>query len=482
MIGRVTARLGLYAALAAAAATSAMADPVPLPETPGRGIVPGAFPERPPQEAAKIPPDVLARRDRLTLVDVLDVALANDPATEIAWRDARAQADAYGAAKADWWPELDVTLAGTRAKTAVQGGQFTNEQTIYGPGLALGWVLLDFGERSGNVASARAEAVAAVWAHSAAVQRKVLQTTEAYVAYLDAKALLVAATITEQETATNLDAAERRRDAGLATIAEVLQAKTQKSQATLLAHSIEGSIGSLRGTLATAMGLPANLSFDAVDLPAEVPAVSFGDSVDALIAKALEARPDLAASREAWLASKADVTATRGKWLPQLNFTGIANWNFYEPSTYVSHFEPWAVGVTLRIPVFNGFRNTYEIAKAKEDEGRAAAQARLAEQAVINEVWTSWYAVKTAAQQMLTSKDLLNSATESEQVALGRYKEGVGTLLDLLTAQTALAQARAQEIAARADWLVAAARLLYSTGGLTGSEAIPRPSGAEVLR
>ena len=92
---------------------------------------------------------------------------------------------------------------------------------------------------------------------------------------------------------------------------------------------------------------------------------------------------------------------------------------------------------------------------------------------MINDVWTNWYDVKTAAQRMETSKDLLESATESEQVALGRYKEGVGSLLDLLTAQSALASARAQEIAARADWLVAAARLSHSTGGLTGPEALP---------
>ena len=84
----------------------------PSPETPGKGIVPGAFPARPTDDPRSIPEDILARRDRLTLADVLDVALRNDPATQIAWRDARSRADALGAAKADWWPDLDVTLGG----------------------------------------------------------------------------------------------------------------------------------------------------------------------------------------------------------------------------------------------------------------------------------------------------------------------------------------------------------------------------------
>jgi outer membrane protein TolC len=136
----------------------------------------------------------------------------------------------------------------------------------------------------------------------------------------------------------------------------------------------------------------------------------------------------------------------------------------------------------LRIPVFNGLRNKYEVARAKEDEGKAAASARATEQTVVNDVWTSWYEVQTAQQRMATSKDLLASATESEAVALGRYTEGVGTLLDLLNAQSALAAARAQEIGARSDWFSSAAKLLYSTGGLTGPEVIPHPAGAEVVR
>jgi len=464
---RLGLRLVLAAALAAGTGVTAAAERVPLPETPGRGIVPGAYPGRPPDEALSIPDDILARRDHLTLVDVLDVALRNDPATQFAWRDARSRADALGAAKADWWPELDVTLAGRRAKTS-------NVQTTYGPGAVLTYLLADFGERSGNIASARDSALGAVWAHGATVQGTVLRTIEAYIAYVDAKAQLVAARITEAEAETNLDAAERRRDAGLATIADVLQGKTQRSQAKLIAQTIEGSIGSLRGALATAMGLPANVSFEVGELPAEVPTIDFGGTVEELIAKALGRRPDLAAAREAWLASQADVTAKRGKWLPKLNFTGVVNRNYYDPQPYAEKSDIWSVGLVLRIPVFNGLRNKYEIAGAREDAGRAAAQARAVEQVVINQVWTSWYDLKTAALRIETSKDLLDSATASEQVALGRYQEGVGLLLDLLNAQSALAAARAQEIAARADWLLAAARLTYSTGGLTGPEALPR--------
>ncbi len=474
MDSRACAKGILAVAVFGLAGSSVRPANVPLPDTPYRGVVPGAFPARPDDLPRSVPEDIATRKDHLTLVDVLDIALRNDPKTEIAWRDARAHVDALGVARADYWPDLTLTASATRAKTAVQGGQFTLTQTTYGPGAALTYVVLDFGERSGNVKSASSDALEAVWTHGATVQATVLSTIEAYVAYVDAKAQLVAARTSETETATGLDAAEQKRGAGLATIADVLQGRTQHSQATLLAQTIEGSIGRLRGALATSMGLPANARFDVGDLPAEVPAVDFGGSVDSLIDEALAKRPDLAAAREAWLASKADITAKRGEWLPKLNLTGSINRNYYDPQIYASHTDVWAVGLMLRIPIFTGFQAHYEVAQAREDERKAAAEARLVEQTVIDDVWANWYDMKTAAQRIDTSKDLLASATQSQDVALGRYKEGVGSLLDLLNAQSALALARAQEISARADWFVAAARLLYSTGRLTGPEAIPR--------
>src|SRR6185503_7221568 len=98
--------------------------------------------------------------------------------------------------------------------------------------------------------------------------------------YVGAKANLAAAQISRDEAKTNLDAAQGLRDAGVATIADVLQAKTALSQATLTSLTVAGSIGSLRGALATAMGIPANVPFDVEDLPAQVPSIELSSSVD----------------------------------------------------------------------------------------------------------------------------------------------------------------------------------------------------------
>ena len=96
------------------------------------------------------------------------------------------------------------------------------------------------------------------------------------------------------------------------------------------------------------------------------------------------------------------------------------------------------------------------------------------EQQAVLSVWTSYQGVRTAVQRVRTARDLLRSAEESAQVAQGRYKEGVGSILDVLTAQSALASSRAQEVQARADWLLAVASLAHDTGSLG-----PPPSQGE---
>jgi outer membrane protein TolC len=65
-------------------------------------------------------------------------------------------------------------------------------------------------------------------------------------------------------------------------------------------------------------------------------------------------------------------------------------------------------------------------------------------------------------------------------VARGRYQEGVGSILDLLTAQSALETAQAEDVRARSDYLVALAQLARATGHLDLPAATPAaaPSGA----
>ncbi|MGZ8796122.1 MAG: TolC family protein, partial [Thermoanaerobaculia bacterium] len=127
---------------------------------------------------------------------------------------------------------------------------------------------------------------------------------------------------------------------------------------------------------------------------------------------------------------------------------------------------PYSVGVAIRWPVFTGFRNVFDVRQAEIDAEVARENVREGEQQVSLQVWTSYYGLQTATQRLTTARDLLTSAQQSLDVASNRYRAGVGSILDLLTAEAALESARAQEVGARTDWFLSVAQLAHDTGSL----------------
>ncbi len=122
--------------------------------------------------------------------------------------------------------------------------------------------------------------------------------------------------------------------------------------------------------------------------------------------------------------------------------------------------------MVVSYPLFTGFKTYHDVEQAKADADVARARVDDLSQQVMLQVWTSYYALETAAKQVATSRDFLASASQSADVAGGRYKAGVGSVLDLLSAQSALASARAQEVQARASWFLALTQLARDTGVL----------------
>jgi outer membrane protein len=277
--------------------------------TPRVSGVPGASPApqvawTPPPEAARklapadtapeaqLPPDLGDRIRRLTLAEIVDIGLRNNASTRLAWANAQAAAAAYGSQRGEWLPTVDGDVSASRIKTVASQGRTAVEQSVLAPSVTLSYLLFDFGGRTGRVEQARQGLLAAGFSHNAAIQDVVLQIQVAYFQYLATRSLLDAQQTTLAEARANLEAAEERRRVGLATIADVLQARTAASQAQLDLQSTEGNLQTTRGGLALALGLPANLPYDVDSTAGGAPVGVLADSVDALIASALRGRPD----------------------------------------------------------------------------------------------------------------------------------------------------------------------------------------------
>jgi outer membrane protein len=435
---------------------------------------PAAAQAPPPPE---LPPDLAARIAQLKLTDVIDIALRNNTATSAAWADARAAAATYGAAKGQYYPTIGLAGTAQAIKRIASGGVGAAKQQSFGPSVNVSWLLLDFGGRSGSVGEARAALLAADWTHNATLQSVVLSVEQAYFLYLGTKALLDAQQTTLTEAQTNLAAAEQRHRVGLATIADVLQARTALSQAQLALESTQGDLQTTRGALALSMGLPANIPYDIEVVPDTTLPLGVIEGVDTLIAHALRERPDLAAQRAQVEQARARVSVARSQALPSLSVGGTASQTYFvqHPGIVTPPAgNSYNATLTLSFPLFSGGAQIYTLKAASAAADAAARRAQGFEQQVVYQVFNAYYGLRTATQQVRTSRDLLASATESGQVALGRYKAGAGSLLDLLTAQAALASARAQAIQARLSWNTSLAQLAHDVGilGLDGSSPL----------
>ncbi|HJP58683.1 MAG TPA: TolC family protein [Gemmatimonadaceae bacterium] len=424
-----------------------------------------AEPLVPPAQLAAIPPDLAERVRQLTISDVVDIALRNNPATRASWSQARAAAFTFGSERGQYYPTVSATTNVGRSQTPATTTRPAGRTTSYGPSVSLSYLVLDFGGRSGSIERARQELFAANLTHNSTIQNVVLQAEVAYFTYMATASLLAAERSALAEAQANLNAAQGRNRVGLATIADVLQAKTALSQEQLNLETIQGNLQAARGALAAALGLPANLPFDLQPLTEPLPVRALALSVDSVISEALRSRPDLQAARAQAEAAAQSVRVAKSAELPSLSLNSTAGRSFSNPQLFAG--PSYNIQLGLSIPIFNGFSHQYDVAAARAQADAVAAIADQTRQTVVTQVFVSYYALQTAAQRVATADDLLASAQQSAQVAAGRYREGVGSIIDLLTAQTALANARAQQVQARWEWYTSLAQLARDAGVLS---------------
>jgi outer membrane protein TolC len=82
----------------------------------------------------------------------------------------------------------------------------------------------------------------------------------------------------------------------------------------------------------------------------------------------------------------------------------------------------------------------------------------------VGQVWSAHFNFATAGKQLESAKALLSSASQSFDVSLARYQAGAANIVELMTTQAQLAQARAQLIGARQSLYSSYAELIHAIG------------------
>ncbi|MSQ59123.1 MAG: TolC family protein [Betaproteobacteria bacterium] len=409
-------------------------------------------------------PSAPAAGSVLALAQTIDIALCNNPRTRQSWIAAKVSATQAELARVPYRPQVTGNAGLDRSETrnVSNPGGATDLSAV----LTLSYLLLDFGGREAGLRQAQEALTAANWTHSATVQTVILGAVTAYYQLAGASEALQSARAAEQSSMQNLEVARARLKAGTATRADVLQAQTANSQDRLNRVQSEGDLANAQGVLASALGVPVDLDLKVVASRDFGAGEVAEQNVPSLLAMAKQQRPDLAAAQAQIRAARENVRIQESAGRPVLSLSGSLGATQSAPG---SDPRTGAVGLSLSVPLYTGKRTAYQKLLAEQQlEAQIAATDRLGQDAAL-EVWRAYQDLRTQRQSVMSAEDLASSAQESYNVALGRYKSGVGTVTDLLNAQATLANANQQDIQARYRWNLAKSSLARALGILDRS-------------
>ena len=411
-----------------------------------------------------------------SLAELVDLAEAHNPQTRVAWENARAQAEAVGIARSELYPTLSaLALSGINRVEAGSGSRFYR-QTMPDSQLTLelDYTIFDFGARRGRIDAAAASLLAANLSFNDIHRQLIYQVQQAYYRLLNASAQETAARASLDNAEAVQQAAEARLKNGLATLPDVLEARSATAQAQYDLQTILGAEQVAHGDLATALGEPANTTIR-VQPFSEVPEPEdFEATVDQVIDRATEQRPDLQAEVASVREAKAQRKEASAALYPTLGVTVSPT---AESLSLLQQKLPWGhtsdltggAALSLSWTVFDGGARKRRVAQSEAQIRQAEAQVQATRDQIENEVWTAYANLNTAFRQREAATALLDAATQSYAAALESYNYGVRNLLDVTAAQKLLAQARSADILARTQVLATLSDLAFRAGDLIQS-------------
>lgn len=395
---------------------------------------------------------VEAQGREISLAQAISLARQNNPSTVQARGTERSGRAAVRSAYGAFLPSISLSAGASR-----QSGGRTVIDTLTGSGVSRNWnynngfsvnaVLFD-GTRFSGLSAARSDlevARASVVAQDFEIS---LQVAQQYYAALAARESQLAAAAQLKQAEEQLNAATRRYRAEAATRSDSLRAFVQLANARSASLSAEASLRSANAALSRLIGSVEIVTASESDTTTLTSPVL--DSAD-LVSLALEG-PAVVQSRAAYEAARSRRSSARAAYLPNIS-AGYSRSGSGPDSRFGYGSNPYAYGgqlsVSISYPLFNQFTREEQIVRAKVGELVGEAQLRDTELGARQQAVQLYDALRTALEQVNAQDAAVEAAEEDLRVQQARYELGLSTIVELLTSQTQLNQARSDLISAR---------------------------------
>jgi len=391
------------------------------------------------------------------------VAISNQNVAAAAATYRQAEA-ALAASRASWFPTLGAGAFTTRSQgvTSPTSTTVSPARTIDRLALTSSWEI-DLWGRIGRSVEANANALEASAADLASAR---LSAQAALVqSYLqlrinDAQQSLLTRTLAAYQRSYQITA--NRKEAGIATAADVAQAETQLKtteaqsidlgiQRSQLEHAIALLIGKLPGDFR----LPANESTPAL------PEIPLG-----LPSELLERRPDVAAAERRMAAANAQIGIAQAAFFPSLTLSaagGYQNTGFADLITLPHRF--WSLGPALALSLFDGGSRSALRDQAKAGYDRSVSSYRQTVLTAFQEVEDNLAALRILEREKSVQAAAVKAANDFQRLTNNQYMAGTVSFLNVATAQAAALSAERTSLDILNRQLAASVSLYKALGG-----------------
>jgi HAE1 family hydrophobic/amphiphilic exporter-1 len=260
----------------------------------------------------------------------------------------------------------------------------------------------------------------------------------------------------------HLEMARNRRQAGVATELDVLRSEVDvENQRTELLRA-RGQVELARGLLNSVMLRPID---DPVDPTDSLTYVAFETTLDEAVREALAHRPEMKAADLMLKAREELVGVARAESRPRLDFVAAWGYSVRKPGNFLdANFQKWNAGITLTVPVFDGFRTAGKVAQAQGERDKAAQDETATGNRIRLDAKEAFDRLRVARSILEAAELNVAQAQKAADMTQANYNLGAATTLDVLDTQAALTLAESNRVQALYEHANARAALRYVMG------------------
>jgi NodT family efflux transporter outer membrane factor (OMF) lipoprotein len=286
---------------------------------------------------------------------------------------------------------------------------------------------------------------------------------------LDAESKLLQATITDLEH--QLDLTQRLLAGGIGTEADVAQARTQLE--TVRAQLID--VGVARAQYEHAIGTIANISLSGFSIPPSPLDLSLPKVPLGVPSQLLERRPDIAAAERRASAANAQIGIATAAFYPTISLNGTGGFESMKGGTWIQGPSAmWSLGAQAAELLFDAGQRHALTDAARHSYEAQAASYRAAVLAAFNEVEDQLSGLRILEEESSVEQRAVDSAQHSFDLSNQRYRGGVTSYLEVLTAEQALLQNQRTAIGLQTRQFVASVGLVRALGGGWDTTQLPK--------